>query len=374
MGYFDNAMLAVKSTAPLYLKEATDQTIRGRLVMKMLQQSGNIIFNVKTPNMIWQVEVREPKVRAMSAGQKSTFNMADVYEQLEISHAEIEATDALDRRTQMTNANSPQQIIDLATAKMENCIKKLGRTINSQFYTDASGSQAAEMTGIRSFIKSYNRNASDRFQAPDAAVTYGGKSIGVGQFGGTWSALLGAVPARPNTFLANDWPEGQGSSEYDWNSPKIIQYDGDWTPAVTDSWVLNATKLVRRASTTLKNLGGDGVEPIVNLFAKDMYDAFFDNLETRERLYVSDYAKELGFPDLLNYQGSIITTDFDCPAGRGFAINPNEMALYSVHDSLFFTEGPVWTTPEQRTLFLCGFLGNWRWNVKHVCAYVPYTA
>lgn len=365
MSVYDNAMLAVKTTAPKYLKDASDQTIRRRIVLSTLQQSGNIIFGVRSPSMTWQVEVREPKVRSMVHGQRSVFKMHDAYESLTIDHAEIEATDRLDRRTQMINDASPQQIIDLASTKMEKLVRKLSRTIGDEFFTDSSGTGSSQLTGLQSFCKAGTTASTDLVAQPDSTVTYGGKSIGLGQSGGFWSSDLAV---KPNAALAKDWPEGSGSSEYDWNSPKIFQASGAWTSG-TNNWEANCTRILRRGASAISNLGGENVAPMIHILSVSMYNQFMDNLETRERLNVSDYAKELGFPGVMNYEGALVVQDFACPANRGYGINPNEMCLYSVHDQLFFTDGPSWEIPEQSTLFLVGFLGNYRWNVKNVVEY-----
>ena len=181
------ALLTIKTTAPKYLKGAEDHTIRKRLLLKILQVSGNIIYNVRTPQMIWDVEVREPKVRVMNGGQRHQFIQTDAYEQLCIDHAELESTDQLPRRQQMINSNSPQQIVDLAGTKMEKLVRRMSRMVNSQFYADNStGVNTGMMTGIKSFLKPdlVGSAAADQVLLPTAGTTYGGKSIELGAFGG----------------------------------------------------------------------------------------------------------------------------------------------------------------------------------------------
>ena len=359
------ALLTIKATAPKYFAEATDHTIRRRLLLKMIQQGGNLMFNVRTPKLVWDIEVREPKVRVLSGGQRSVFNQTDAYEQLEIDHAELEATDTLDRRTQMINDNSPQQIIDLAGTKMDKLVRTMTRKINSQFYVDnSSGTNVGMMTGIRSIIKPASITPGDLVAIPASGSEYGGKSLELASLGGRWSTKM---TTSPNTAAATDWPFGQGSSEYDYNTPKMFNttatFNGD------AGWSNNCLKVMRRMASTITSTGGEGVAPIAHLLGIDLYNEFKDKLEERERLYVSDYAKSLGFPDVMSYEGAVVTQDFDCPASEGYALNPNEIGLYSVHDQLFFTDGG-WETPEQSTLFLVGFLGNWVWTPKYVGAYL----
>lgn len=362
----DEALLTIKTTAPKYLKGAEDHTIRKRLLLKILQVSGNMIYNVRSPQMIWDVEVREPKVRVLSGGNRHTFDQTDAYEQLCIDHAELEATDMLPRRQQMINNDSPQQIVDLAGTKMEKLTKRMSRMINSQFFADNStGANTGMMTGIKSFIKpDLTTPNTDQVVLPEAGSQYGGKSIELGNLGGQWSSDL-AVP--PSSIAATDWPWGQGATEYDWNTPKILNSTADFNGDA--GWGNNCLKLLRRMSDVLKSTGGEGDAPTVHLLGLDLIQEVKDKIETRERNYISDYAKTLGFPDTIQYEGGIVTHDFDCPSSEGYAINPNDVALYTVHDQLFFLDGG-WETPEQSSLFLVGFLGNWRMNPKSAGAYI----
>jgi hypothetical protein len=119
---------------------------------------------------------------------------------------------------------------------------------------------------------------------------------------------------------------------------------------------------------SIRHTGGEGAAPVVQLLSQELYSAVEDRLEERERTRVSDYASNLGFPDTLTYGGSLITSDFDCPAGQGFAINPSTSALYSVHSDLFFTDTD-WSTESQLSQFLVGFLGNYVHQPKYTGAY-----
>lgn len=358
------ALLTIKTTAPKYLRGAEDHTIRKRLLLKILQMSGNIIYNVKTPSLYWDVEVREPKVRVLNGGQRHVFDQTDAYEQLVTDHAELEATDSLPRRQQMINSDSPQQIIDLAGTKMQKLVRKMSRMLNSQFYADnTGGATTGMMTGIESLVKPTAVTGKEIF-LPAAGSTYGGKSLELGAYGGTWSAKRATSPSS----AANDWPYGQGSSEYDWNTPKYLNTDATLGNGGA-GWQNNCLHAIRRMSDVLMSTGGEGDAPAVHLLGLDLLQQVKDKLESRERLYVSDYTKSLGFPNTLEYEGAVITHDFDCPADRGYAINPNELALYSVHDQLFFSNAS-WETLEQASVMLVGFLGNWRWVPKCVGAYV----
>lgn len=365
MNALAEALSILKITTPEYFKEATDHTIRNRLILKILQSQGNIMMNVKTPEKKWVVEVREPEVRALGSTSRHVFRGNDVHETMSICHAELESTDIMKRRDQMINSNSPNAIVDEVGEKMDRLVKVMTRTLNKQFYIDNStGINVDMMTGIESFIRPAAIAPGDLAAIPDAGTTYGGKSVEIGSLGGAWSTDL-ATP--PNTAAATDWPFGSGDPEYDWNTPKMFNTNA--TVGTDTGWDNNCLKLMRRMGDVLESTGGDGAAPVVQLLGLDYYSQFKDKLEERERLYISDYAKSLGFPDTMVYEGAVVVKDFDCPSSKGYAVNPNHMCLYSVHDQLFFTDAD-WSTESQLSAFLVGFLGNYCWTPKYTGAYL----
>ena len=360
------ALLVVKTTAPQYFKEATDHTVRSRPLLKMLQQTGNLMFNMRATKFVWPILVREPKVRVVDGGSRTVFDQTDAYENLEIDHAELEATDSLGRRAQMINAQSPQQIVDIIGGKMDQLVRTMSRRIGAEFYVDnSSGVNVNRMTGIQSFIKASGA-ATDQVAYPSSGATYGGKSIELANLGGQWSNDLG-VGNYPNATVATDWPLGSGSAEYDYNSPKMLNYNADYNGDT--GWSDNCLKLMRRMTEVIKRTSGEGSGPTVHILGQRLLNEFKDKIETRERNYISDYSKSMGFPSMMTYENAVVMTDFDCPSSKGFAINPSEMALYSVHSDLFFTDED-WASLEQRSVMLCGFLGNWVHKPKCTGAYV----
>lgn len=365
MSAVNEALVTLKTTAPGYFKEATDHTIRGRLILKILESQGNILLNQKVPKFIWDVEVREPKIRALGGGDRHVFDETDAYEQLEIDHAELEGTDIMKRRFQMINSNSPHALVDEAGKKMDRLVKSLTRKLNTQFFVDNTGGQTANMlTGIKSFMKPNAITAGDLVAIPISGTTYGGKSIELGSLGGQWSTDLAT---SPNTAAATDWPFGSGASEYDYNTPKM--FNDSASIGGEAGWVNNCLKVMRRMTNVLESTGGQGSAPVVHCLGVDKYSLFQDKLESRERLYISDYAKSLGFPNVLQYQEAVVIKEHDCPSDEGYALNPNTMALYSVHDQLFFTDSD-WSTESQLSAFLVGFLGNYCWTPKYTGAYL----
>lgn len=366
MSLADYTAQAIKNTAPKYLPGVINNTIRRRFLLSFLKKAGRFKYNEPGIQCTWNVTVREPEIRT-TRGQRSQFAQSDTKEQLTIDHAQLEGTDMIDRNTMMVN-RGPTQIVNLAETKMTELVDSLANKMNAQVYGDNSSDSAA-LTGLGSLFNVRVGANTDRNGVPDPASTYGGKSMALAALGGKWSASLGA--SRPNTYISTDWPEGNGDPQYDYLASKSYNYTGSWQS--TNTWETNCERIIRRARVAIRALGGEGAAPALHLLAPDLYNTLQDAVQTRERLSPSEYAGRMGFPDVLSYEGALVAFDFDCPAGIGYAINPQEMALYSVHDQLFYTDGPTWDTREQAYLFLVGFLGNLRWNPKHFAQYGSYT-
>ena len=363
------ALQLMKATAPQYFKEATDHTIRGRLILAMMESQGNIVKNVKAPKFIWNVTVREPKARIITGGQGHVFTNTDTDEQLEIDHAEFEVAEALPRRTQMINSNSPNALVDIAGEKLDKCLKTCTRKLNDFFFADnTTGINVGKPTGIKSFIKPSTVVAADIIALPASGTTYANKSIELASLGGGWSSNL-ATP--PSAAADTDWPWGEGSSEYDWNTPKMFRVNGTFNGSA--GWANNCLKVLRRSAAVLRSTTGEGGAPVAQLLGDQLYSEVEDRLEERERTRVSDYAKSLGFPDVLTYGNAVLMREYACPSREGYGINPNECCLYSVHDELFFTD-QSWETLHQMSTFLVGFLGNYCWTPRSTAAYLEITA
>lgn len=368
----EHTIQAINATTDKYLKRYVDLTLRKRFVPSYLQKAGRIVTGESGPNIVFKVKARHPRVVSTS-GSRSDFQTSDVYETLTIGHGQLRSTSKLDRETLMINKGETQ-IINLADEMAKDCSDALGKAMSENFYVDNT-SDAAQLTGLQTIIRADVGANTDRVAVPAAGSEYGGKSMVLGALGGRWSANLGTgnyLNTKLSSALQNDWPEGQGDPQYDYLAPKMFNYTGSWS-AANNSWETNCEKVMRRAHVAINALGGEGVAPAVHILAPGLYTAFQDSVQDRERLHPSDYAAKMGFSEMMNYAGALLAYDYDCPAGTGYALNPQELALCSLNDKLFYTDGPTWDIQEGAYLFLIGFAGNYRWQPKYIASYGSYT-
>jgi hypothetical protein len=371
-GELEFTIQAINATTKKFLKNYVDLTVRQRFILSYLQKTGRIMTGESGTSLEWKVKARKPDVKT-NGGSRREFSMKDVYVTLNTGYGHMTSTNMLDSLTLQINKGE-QQIIKLVDEMGKDCSQAIGESLAAGFFVDGS-SDPNQVTGLQEFINPDVGANTDRVAVPAAGTTYGGKSLVLGALGGKWSKSLGTgnyYNTKLASGLQNDWPEGSGDPQYDYLTPKMFNYTGAWSQG-TNSWEVNCEKVLRRGHTSINVLGGEGMHPVVHVMSSGMYNTFQDSVQDRERLSLSDYATKLGFPDTMQYSGALLAIDFDCPAGQAFSFNPQEMALCSVNDQLFYTDGPTWSITEGGYLYLIGFLGNYRWNPKYIASYGSYT-
>lgn len=367
-------ILAVKATAPKYLKDASDQTIRNRVLLSFLDSRGKLKFNVDGHTECnWLVQVRDPAIRQYGDSARQTFSEHDAYESLQIDVRGYIGTDKLSHRTSLLNQGK-MAIVNHYDTKLGILMRSAKRRIASDIYADgyATGNEQA-LIGLGSFMKPDAAvDGDDLVAVPASTAQYGGKSVQLGTFGGTWSSDL-AVADRPSSVISNDWPYGSGSSEYDALTPKMINAGSTRWPSGAAGWKSNCTVIMRRARQWARTLGGDGSEPMLHLLCQEFYSEYQDYQEAKERVVLPHKeASDYGFSQTINFEGAAVVDDYDVPTQKGYGVNIDELMMFTLHDNLFESEGPVWDTVEQAYLFVVRMAGNLRFNPKHHCEYGIY--
>lgn len=368
MSLADYTAEGIRNSAPKFLKGQIDNTIRGWFLATFLKEAKRIKFKDNSHTINWNVKCRRPAVYT-SRGQRPQFVQSDNNVQLSINRARFESVDKIDRDTMAINQGETQ-IVNLAETKVKDLVSSMFETLATAIYGDASADSTL-LAGLDTIFQGTVTDDNDKVAVPSSGSVYGGRSMVLGANGGTWSYNLGAS-GRYNTGISADWPEGSGDPQYDYLAPKMLNYTGAWS--ATKTWAAQCEMLLRRALVFMNALGGEGSAPGLHMLALALYTQFQDALVGRERLYISDYAKNLGFPGTLEFEGAMVRHDFACPAGVGYSLNVNQMELSSVYEDLFFLDGPTWSIEEQAYLMLSGFHGNIRYNPKYFVKHASYTA
>lgn len=360
------AITVVSTTAKKYFAGAADLTIRKRLWLSLLSQYGRIVFNQDGYDCTWDVEFSQPPVQSHGASGEYEFSEQDLYRQLTVDVRGYVATDKMDYKNSLMNKGGVA-IVDRYKRIMPNLLKSLDDHFNGELYIDGyAPGNGNRLNGILSFMgDDGNTVAGDLIANP--SDSYGGRSTALQSEGGTWSA--DGTP--PNATIGTDWPDGNGSSEYDFMSPVLANISS--TSWGTGSWVDNCGKILRRCTTWLTKNGGMDGRPMVYMLSNNLFNEYQDYQELKFRnIMPHEEARDLGFPDTLNQDGVMVKYEFDVPSGEGFGININQMELASWDDVLFGTRGPYYDIKSDAYLFKAGFFGNTRWQPKYFCRLKAY--
>lgn len=367
----NEGILAVKATAPKYLKGAADQTIRKRPLLGMLQQYGRLKLGEEGSHITkWSIKVREPEIKEYGDSQRQVFNEHDAYEQLSIDNRAFIGTDKLSHLASNVNQGKNAIVVHY-DEKLPALVNAARHTISKGLYADGYAGNQRSLIGLGSFFKPDATVATnDLIAVPAATAMYGGKSVALQTFGGTWSTDMAT---SPSSVAAVDWPYGQGDSEFDALTPKMFNAQSNQWPGSGTTFKDNVAYMMSLAKLTTRSLGGDGSEPLLHLLCTEYYNDFQNHWAPIERIHLQHQdGADYGFPNTLNYEGAMVSTDYDVPSAKGYALNIEEMLLYTLTPDLFFSEGPVWSTEHQAYLFVVGFHGNYRFNPKHFVQYGVY--
>lgn len=361
--------LAIKTTADVYLKDASDLTIRRRLWLALMQSRGRIIANANQWTMYWLVYYKEPSIRASGDGTESVFTPHDGYKQLSIGITAREASSALGHMANQINQGATGQIINLYGDQMIRLVNSMRHDFGNQFYKAGSGQDWSGLYAPRSYTACAT---TDKIATPSGS--YGGLTCGLADYGGTWSTDLPAA-SRPNATLANDWPYGIGSSEYDFVSPKYVNTNcTNWRTA-TAGIGPNIEEIYSFTNQALRSLTGD--DEVTNLFCAsgDHFSAFKNAQAPKFRqMQPSPAALQLGFNEVYNFEGAMVNHDVHCPGSQTIVMNYDQIELFHAGPQLIQSLPPQLDIKTMAYLFKIFTYGNMRLQPKFLAYIGDFTS
>ena len=351
----------LKEAAPAYLKGRADNTIRNRLLLTLLAKNGRIKYNASSHKLYWDVKAGQRVIEAYGDDGVINFQRSDLHEQLNIDWRGYKMSDRMTEKQRLMLGDLTA-IINRYSGIAEDMMDDLQDGFCGELFIDGyDAANTNRLHGLESFFAKGTTPAADRVGKPDD--TYGGHSTAVATRGGTWSSNLST---SPNANLATDWPDGNGTADYDWNSPKLINYaSSNWGTGST-TWADNCERVLGQTTIWTTLTGGKKGRPTIYLLSGDLFYEYQNKMRAKYRISVPhSEANDLGFTDTLNQDGVMIQADFDVPAGTGYGLNINQMCLESLDNVLFSSRGPEYDINTDGYLWLIGFFGNARYNVKH---------
>ena len=378
----------VRTAAPNYMSGFSDLTIRGHMLLDMMNSLGNIENNASDIARIWKIKVRQPNVRTLSNTTRKTFTDSDAFEELQVGVRGYESSDMLKELDYKRN-QGPLQLINLLDTKLADIGETLKQKIQEGMYRD--GDSVAYQDGYQGFETVLGCNntarggadadATDRIILP--SDSYGGHSTDLGYFGGSTSNEIAAADRMNKTQgLANDFPYGHPTTDYDAMSPSLWNYTSTGWGSGSGLWEDNVEEVMREALNALHHRTGVGGNvKVAFLIAPDLYPGVENHYSSRFRIIQPATNGEQGFPQfqMLQIDGCSVKSEYGCPPtlGYGFVANHMEMFNYapmmkpSAGASMIDIFGPTWEEMLAAYIMRADTVGNLKLSPKYMCKLAP---
>lgn len=370
----------IGTTIVNHLREEELATFRSLKVFAMLEQSGNVVMNQSGRGMDWNVRFRNAPVTGNTGDTPRTFSRINMWKRAELPWRGFTTTDAIYRREMLENRGQ-QALVDVASKMAERLKESLEQHLSYQPYKDGGAAGAEnDFHGMDSFLsfdgtvdesvagvatKRTTSNTADRYGFPND--NYAGLSTQLGFYGG------GRINAT-----SGQWPNVPVDPEFDFYSPVIINYNASsFNAAGNRNWRSNCVFAMREGIHQCKR--NDTKEAQIDMVVLDrsLYIQFLNTYKDQERIAVSkeNGLKALGFSDTVTLDGVEITSEYACPAGRGYGMSIGNMELRCLENQLMVAEGPFFSEETQAYRFACSTLGNLRFrSPRNFFLLAPVTA
>lgn len=358
------AMTVVQTTARKWLKGAIDNTIRKRLLFRLAEEKGRISLGHDGYDMNWDIEFRESPISPYGDGGVLTFSRRDNYRQLTLDWRGYKGTDLMTEKEYLMNSGAAA-ILRRYDKIIPNLLKALTNTFSGEWYVDGNATNNENrLHGLESFLgDAGNTVAADRIAKP--TDTYAGRATTPASDGGSWSTDLG-TGNYPNATLATDWPFGSGDVQYDHMSPVLANISSTGWGTGSTAWQDNCEIIFTLMTNWLTHKGGEDGKPDVHMLGLDLFSDFQTKQLAKQQIIIPHTkAQDLGIGNVLNFNGVMVASDFDVPAGYGYTLNTDQLELLSLDKVLFHQHGPTWDDRTCEWLFQVGYFGNLRFNPKY---------
>lgn len=363
----------VKAAAPKYLKKVADLTMRMRLWLKMLERRGLVTLNYTgSHESIFTLDYKEPPIESYGDAGTINYQRRDYLKQGTIDWRGYIGTDLMTLKEKEMLKGGDHVIVNRYARIFPKLDKGLRNTLGTEIYIDGNApGNENRYCGLDTFTGAGACAVTDLVAQPNSS--YFGISTELHQ-SGRWSQGLGDGN-YPNATIGYDWPEGEGSSDFDYNSPKLVNWSSNAWGTGSTAWEDNCERVLRRTIQWLTMTSGSEMPALMCMMAGHMLSGVKNHFEARHRILAPHKeAEELGFSDVLNFEGCGLKAEFGCPANTGYVMDISQMELAILCDELIKHKGPDWDTTSASWRFLVYTFGNFIFKPKFTAKLFNYAS
>ena len=361
----------VSAAAPEFVKGSLDKTIRKRLWMSMLNARGLVRTGVDgSYESQYNMDYREVPIQSFGFGGQAEYEARDYLIRATKGWRGYLATDTMHIKEYTMLANSVHNLVNRYNRIIPKLISGMRNKFGTEMYVDGSAAgNENRFEGLETLFASGGTVvAADLIAEPDD--TYHNVATDLHQEG-TWTSDQGT---KPNAALGYDWPEGSGDAEFDFNSPILAKTDSSSWGTGDSDWATQGIIIVRRVAQWLRQKGGMEGDTLLLMLAGAMMTEFKTLHDSKLRVAVPHReASDLGFPDVLNFEGVGIQSEWGVPVSTGYMVAIDNMKLDFITPEMIVTMGPdAMDKDAMAWKFNAYSFGNFTFSAKHVAKLYPF--
>ena len=341
-----------------YIRVQEVNVLRNRKLLSLMKEKGRITFNHSGDKMNWKVRYQQNTMQGYADADVLTFGRQNKWKTATLDWRGYASTDSMTKKERLMN-KSTEAIINVYAEMTKLLMEDITEQFGDEFYKDGNlAGNEKKLHGIESFLGNTGVSASLPIAVADDS--YADLDTDLAGYGGTWTGT---------------WPDGTGDAHYDFWSPLLVDYtsavaasSNGWQSS-TKTWPNTGTEAVRFAILyTQKNRTMDEKLSIIFLDGL-LYRQYMDSIDDKERIMIqrgrdSSALVKLGFNDVINQDGTDITTEYGIPASTGYGFNVNKMELCSLQGQLFGSTSDT-DIATMSSRFSIDFFGNCRYNPRN---------
>ena len=303
-------------TEPIYTKD---------VLMAGIRAHGREKFNQTGVEMDWPVRYRRREIQEADGYDASIDSPRTVTRRrAQLPWRRYRLSESITKFERLANRGEAR-LYDILGSLVGECVDDFLTDFRKKLFGDGNATGSRGIHGFES-IFAYTNLIHANAKCGDPDDTYGGMTTGLGDYGGSWT---------PDT--SDYWPTGEGSTEYQFWSPLIVDAtNANWT-ASEKTWP-NTWQECLRFAMAYQEMNQDSKFDFCLMNTKRLLEAK-QSLESTQRFELTQNSKltEVGFKTLA-YEGIELASQPGVPAGATYLFPWDKLSLRSMLKQLIDVE------------------------------------